>query len=130
MDPVVHFEIPAQDRDRIAAFYSAAFGWQTEKLGPDMGNYTVVTTTETDGGRPTAAGQINGGFYLSTDDPASQQPSVVIAVADAQAALDAVERAGGTVAGPPQEIPGVGTYGSFHDTEGNRMSVLQPLAPG
>jgi predicted enzyme related to lactoylglutathione lyase len=25
------------------------------------------------------------------------------------------------------EIPGVGQYASFRDTEGNRVSVLQPL---
>jgi len=66
---------------------------------------------------------------MKTDDPASHAPSVVIAVGDVHAALGAVEQAGGTVAGPPQEIPGVGLYGSFHDTEGNRMSLLQPLPP-
>jgi lactoylglutathione lyase len=54
---------------------------------------------------------------------------VVIAVQDIHASLKAVEQAGGTVAGPPQEIPGVGLYGSFHDSEGNRMSLLQALAP-
>ena len=53
----------------------------------------------------------------------------MIAVDDVQASLTAVEKAGGTVAGPPQEIPGVGVYGSFIDTEGNRMSVLEPLPP-
>jgi len=129
MDPVVHFELPAEDRERMAAFYSAAFGWQTELLGPEMGNYTVVTTTESDGSRPTTPGTINGGFFLKTSDPASHAPSVVIAVEDVNAALKAVEQAGGTIAGPPQEIPGVGLYGSFHDSEGNRMSVLQPLPP-
>ncbi len=129
MDPVVPFELPAEDRERMAAFYAAAFGWQTEPLGPEMGSYTVVTTTETDGGRPTTPGAINGGFFMRTSDPASHSPSVVIAVEDINASLSAVERAGGTVAGPPQEIPGVGLYGSFHDSEGNRMSVLQPLPP-
>jgi uncharacterized protein len=127
MDPVVHFELPAEDRERMAAFYTAAFGWKTEMLGPEMGGYTVVTTTETDGGRPTTPGAINGGFFMKTDDPASQYPSVVIAVQDVRASLSAVEQAGGTVAGPPQEIPGVGLYGSFHDSEGNRLSLLQPL---
>ena len=83
MDPVVHFELPAEDRDRMAAFYSTVFGWQTEPLGPEMGNYTVVTTTLTDSdGRPTTPGEINGGFYLKTDDPSSHAPSVVIAVDD------------------------------------------------
>jgi uncharacterized protein len=129
MDPVVHFELPAEDRERMAAFYAAAFGWRTEPLGPEMGSYTLVTTTETAGGRPTTPGAINGGFFLRTSDPASHSPSVVIAVEDVNASLRAVERAGGTVAGPPQEIPGVGLYGSFHDSEGNRMGVLQPLPP-
>jgi uncharacterized protein len=127
MDPVVHFELPAGDRERMAAFYAAAFGWQTELLGPEMGNYTVVTTTESDGRRPTTPGAINGGFFLRTGDPASHAPSVVIAVRDINASLSAIEQAGGTVAGPPQEIPGVGLYGSFHDSEGNRLGVLQPL---
>jgi predicted enzyme related to lactoylglutathione lyase len=129
MDPVVHFELPAEDRERMAAFYASAFGWQTDLLGPEMGNYTVVTTTESDGSRPTTPGAINGGFFMKTGDPASQAPSVVIAVQDVAASLRAVEQAGGTVAGPPQEIPGVGLYGSFHDSEGNRMSLLQPLPP-
>ncbi len=130
MDPVVHFELPADDRERMAAFYGSAFGWHTELLGPEMGSYTVVTTTESDGSRPTTPGAINGGFFLRTSDPASHAPSVVIAVQDIHASLSAVEAAGGTVAGPTQEIPGVGLYGSFHDSEGNRLSVLQPLPPG
>ena len=129
MDPVVHFELPAGDRERMAAFYASAFGWQTQLLGPEMGDYTVVTTTESDGGRPTTPGAINGGFFLKTSDPASHTPSVVIAVQDVHASLNAVEQAGGTVAGPPQEIPGVGLYGSFHDSEGNRLGLLQPLPP-
>jgi len=130
MDPVVHFELPAEDRERMAAFYTSAFGWQAQILGPEMGNYTVVTTTETQDGRPTTPGAINGGLFLKTSDPATHAPSVVIAVADIHASLRAVEQAGGTVAGPPQEIPGVGTYAGFHDTEGNRLSLLQPLRPG
>lgn len=125
MDPVVHFEMPAEDRERMAAFYASVFGWKSEMLGPEMGNYTVVTTAETQDGRPTAPGTINGGFFERTEDATSQSPSVVIAVDDIGASLKAIEAAGGTVTAP-QEIPGVGLYASFHDTEGNRVSVLQP----
>lgn len=128
MDPVVHFELPAENRERMANFYTAAFGWQTTMFGPEMGNYTVATTTESDeSGRPTIPGTINGGFYLRTDDPTSQAPSVVIAVQDIHTSIAAVERAGGTMLSQPDEIPGVGSYASFRDTEGNRMSLLQPL---
>ena len=39
-----------------------------------------------------------------------------------------VRQAGGTVLGEPMEIPGVGQYVSFIDTEGNRVSMLQPVS--
>ena len=35
--------------------------------------------------------------------------------------------AGGKVLGEPMEIPGVGQYVSIIDTEGNRISMLQPI---
>ena len=48
MNPVVHFEMPAEDRNRMASFYTKAFGWRTQMLGEDMGNYVIATTTELD----------------------------------------------------------------------------------
>ena len=55
-----------------------------------------------------------------------QHPSVVIGVEDIQAAMQRVRAAGGGVLGEPMEIPGVGLYVAFHDTEGNHNSMLQP----
>ena len=61
MNPVVHFEMPAEDRKRIADFYARVFGWRMQMLGPEMGNYVVVTTTEPDEkGRPKKPGAITG----------------------------------------------------------------------
>ena len=37
-----------------------------------------------------------------------------------------VKDAGGTILGEPWEIPGTGWYVSFIDTEGNKVSMLQP----
>ena len=37
-----------------------------------------------------------------------------------------VAAAGGKILGEPWDIPGVGLYVSFLDTEGNRVSMLQP----
>jgi predicted enzyme related to lactoylglutathione lyase len=78
------------------------------------------------------AGAINGGFYPHRADWPAQYPSVVIAVQDVKAAMDKVKSAGGEVLGEPMDIPGVGSYVSFFDTEGNRLSVLQslPMAAG
>ncbi len=127
MNPVVHFEMPADDRTRMAKFYTKAFGWQTEMLGPEMGDYVVVTTTESDDGGPKKPGAINGGFYMKKEDWPAQYPSVVIAVDDIRGSMKKVADAGGKVLGDPMEIPGVGQYVAFFDTEGNRVSMLQPL---
>ena len=128
MNPVVHFEMPAQDRNRMAVFYSKAFGWKTQMLGEEMGNYVVVSTTETDEkGMIKNAGAINGGFYPKNDEVPDQCPSIVIGVEDIREAMDNVINAGGKLLGEPMEIPGHGLYVSFYDTEGNRASIIQPL---
>src|SRR5579871_2496948 len=127
MDPVVHFEMPYEDRNRMAEFYAKAFGWKPQMLGPEMGEYVVVATAEADErGRPRSPGSINGGFYKKPQDPLGQRPSVVIAVADIQQALKRGRDGGGKVLGEPMDIPGVGHYAGFLDTEGNRVSLLQP----
>jgi len=127
MNPVVHFEMPYDDQLRMSTFYEQAFGWHTQALGEGMGNYVIATTTETDEGRPKTPGAINGGFFPKKADWPAQHPSVVIAVDNINASMEQVRRAGGTVLGEPMEIPGVGRYVSFTDTEGNRVSMLQPL---
>ena len=127
MDSVVHFEMPYDDAARVTAFYRSAFGWSTETMGADMGHYVLATTTATDAKGPTTPGAINGGFFQKNPDWPGQQPSVVIAVDDIQAAMKQVKKAGGEVLGEPMEIPGVGKYVSFMDSEGNRVSMLQPL---
>jgi uncharacterized protein len=128
MNPVVHFEMPAEDRKRMADFYTSVFGWQTQMLGEEMGNYVTVATTEMDeNGRPKMPGAINGGFYPKQENMPAQYPSVVIAVEDIRESIKKITEAGGTVLGDPVEIPMVGSYVSFFDTEGNRVSVLQPI---
>jgi predicted enzyme related to lactoylglutathione lyase len=136
MNPVVHFEMPAEDRDRMSKFYSNVFGWKTQQFGPEMGNYVVAQTTETDEkGMVQTKGSINGGFYQKTNDPASNHPSVVIAVDNIRESMKKVADAGGKILGgdpnkpgEPGDIPGVGLFCSFIDTEGNRVSMLQPLS--
>jgi predicted enzyme related to lactoylglutathione lyase len=125
-NPVVHFEMPAEDRKRMAAFYTAAFGWRTQELGDDMGNYVLATTTETDENGPKTPGSINGGFYTKCEQMPAQHPSIVIAVDDIKASMAKVADAGGRVLDAPMEIPGVGQYVAFFDTEGNRVGMLQP----
>jgi predicted enzyme related to lactoylglutathione lyase len=127
MDPVVHFEVPFEQADRIERFYQSVFGWKTQALGAETGSYILATTagaTASGGERP---GAINGGFYPKKPDWPAQYPSIVIAVGDINASMAKVRDSGGKVLGEPMRIPGVGDYVSFFDTEGNRVSMLQPI---
>ncbi len=126
MNPVVHFELPVKDAERANAFYTGVFGWKANKLGPEMNNYIVVDTDESDKNGPLKPGRINGGLYGATPEMGPRHPSIVIAVPDIKAHIQKVIAAGGTVQGEPVEIPGVGLYASFTDTEGNSNSMLQP----
>jgi uncharacterized protein len=137
-NPVVHFEMGYEDKDRMCKFYESIFGWQTKRMGPEMGNYVIAITAESDekSGRPKQPGAINGGFYQKTSNPLSHPPSVVVSVDDIRATMRAIEAGGGKILGAmdqsgkpsnePQEIPGVGLWISVMDSEGNRLSVLQP----
>jgi len=128
MNPVVHFEMPYDDPERMSRFYSTAFGWKMKELGGSMGNYVLATTaTAGPDGFPKKPGRINGGFFQKKADWPAQHPSVVIAVDDIKHAMTKVAGAGGQVLGEPMDIPGVGAYVSFADPEGNRVSLLQPL---
>lgn len=119
--------MPYENSVRLVKFYAQAFGWQMRQLGSEMGDYVTAATAETDENRMVKTpGAINGGFFPKT--PGSpMHPSVVIAVDDIKGAMKKVTDAGGKVLGEPMEIPGIGQYVSFTDTEGNHVSILQPM---
>lgn len=125
-NPVVHFEMPYKNAKRVTGFYSKVFDWGMQYI-PTMGKYVVATTTDSDKktGRPKTPGAINGGFYPKSNRQA-KYPSVVIAVGDIKAAMKKIEQAGGKLTGKPTDIAGVGMWIPFIDSEGNRVSILQP----
>jgi len=131
MCPVVHFEMPYEDKSRAIDFYEKVFGWRSQMLGPEMGNYVVVSTSETDEKThmPKEPGKIGGGLFEKTEN--NKSTSVVIAVEDIQAAMKNVADTGGEVLGgmnpgEPDDIPGVGLYCAIKDSEGNLVGILQP----
>lgn len=127
-NPVVHFELPAEDRNRMADFYSDVFGWEPHFLGEEMGNYVTVSTTETDeDGMVLRKGAINGGFFMKNPDSPNNGPNLVIAVEDIRDHIEIIKSKGGQVLGEPMDIPGIGSFVYFRDTEGNICSILQPV---
>ena len=93
-------------------------------LGPEMGDYVLVATIESDENGPKKPGAINGGFYPTKEGWPAQHPSVVIAVDAIKESMKKVADAGGKMLGEPMEIPGVGQYVSFFDSdEGGRYGI-------
>jgi predicted enzyme related to lactoylglutathione lyase len=125
MDKVVHFEIPTDDLGRAKAFYGDIFDWQLQDM--DMGNnatYTIAMTVPVDDKQmPTEPGAINGG--MMTRSPETSSPVITVGVDSIDDALKKIEAAGGSVVTPRTEIPGMGAYAYFTDTEGNTLGLWE-----
>ncbi|MEW6749235.1 MAG: VOC family protein [Candidatus Micrarchaeota archaeon] len=125
MDPVVHFEMPAEDKARVKKFYENVFGWKMTQLGEGMGNYLLATTSPMDeNNMHKEKGAINGGFYEKGEY--GTVPHIVIAVDDLKQSMEMVKKSGGEIIGKPTSIPGIGEFVMFKDTEGNRVGMLEP----
>ena len=126
MRKVVHFEIPADDVDRAKDFYGSIFGWQLHTM--DMGGgqqYTIATTTPIDEATqlPTEPGAINGGVFTRSEE--TPTPVITIDVEDIDQALKEIDAGGGSTVTPRTEIPGMGAFGYFKDSEGNLMGLWE-----
>src|SRR5580765_1319928 len=120
-NPIVHFEIPADDVARAQTFYQNVFGWKIKQMpipagGPEY--YGVTTRKEGEAG-------INGG--LMKRNMPGQPFANYVAVKSIDDFLSKVTANGGAVILPRQEIaPGMGSIAVFKDTEENMMGLYQP----
>jgi predicted enzyme related to lactoylglutathione lyase len=125
MDKVVHFEIPVDDTARAKEFYGSIFDWDLSDS--DMGGgmvYTTAGTVATDENmRPTEPGAINGGNMKRTSD--TPTPVITIQVDSIDEALKKIEAGGGSTVQPRTEIPDMGAFGYFKDSEGNTMGLWE-----
>lgn len=122
---VVHFELPYDDGDRASEFYRQVFGWQLTSI-PEMG-YTMVVSGPSDDQGPTEPGFINGGM-TKREEPFTA-PNIVIDVENLEAALEAVNQAGGTTVAERQAVGEMGFAASFKDSEGNLVGLWETAGP-
>ena len=125
MDKVVHFEIPADDVARAKEFYASIFDW--DLTDNDMGGgmiYTSIRTVATDEKQmPKEPGVINGGMMKRSPDTPS--PVITIQVGAIDEALKKIDAGGGTTVQPRTEIPNMGAFAYFKDSEGNTMGLWE-----
>jgi uncharacterized protein len=128
MGKVVHFEIPTDDLARAKEFYDSVFGWQLQDMqGDAMDLYTIAMTTPVDQETqvPTEPGAINGGLMKRAGD--TPAPVITIGVDGIDDALKKVEAGGGSTVQPRTEIPGMGAFAYFKDSEGNVMGLWETI---
>lgn len=126
---VVHFEMPAKDKKRVSDFYTKAFGWKMQLMDEKYGGYLMAQTAPTDEqGMNNTPGTINGGFFDYKNEDGYNAPHLIISVENLEESIADVKAAGGEIKGEVMDIPNVGNYISFKDTEGNIVGMLQPPA--
>jgi uncharacterized protein len=109
MARLYYVELPVREMGPAKAFYEQAFGWSLTAFAP---TYAATITGDTDIG-------------LQADSAeATRAPLAVIQVDDLEAALAAVEAAGGTIVRPVFPFPG-GRRFHFLDPSGNELAAVR-----
>jgi len=129
---IVHFEIPANDAEKLKKFYSGVFGWKIEKGSEDMSGgmecWLLGTVPVDKQMRPMRPG-INGGLYKKTNQNKNMKAISYISVESADEYIKKIEKLGGKIIVPKQEVPQVGWTAIAVDPEGNQFGILQPMQP-
>lgn len=115
--PVVHFEIPADNPERLSRFYADLFGWRIETWSGPM-QYTLLYTKG-----PKGVG-IDGGMYKRTLP--DQRPINYVNVRSASEYAQKAVPLGGRLIVPRTEIPSIGWYAIVTDPEGNTIGLFEP----
>ncbi|CEL24527.1 SRPBCC domain-containing protein [Methanobacterium formicicum] len=115
MPKVIHFEIPAEEPERAVEFYRKVFGWKIDKWAGEF-DYWLVEAGEED--EPGINGAIKPKEFGS-------MISDVISIDSYDEFARKIEAEGGQMLTEKMTIPDMGYTGSFQDTEGNVMGIIE-----
>jgi uncharacterized protein len=108
--PIVHFEIGCRDKERSAAFYREAFGWEID-TGPRS---SIRTGPDHEiGGRLVALGHEPHNYV-----------TVYVSVPNVDESIANVERLGGKKLVGPIDIPS-GRFAWIADVEGTTIGIYE-----
>jgi hypothetical protein len=121
---IIHFEIPANDLEKLKTFYSKLFNWKIIRL-PGPIEYYMIQTVPVDEQGMTLRPGVNGG--MTKKEQPTQKPVNYIQVENIDQQIQKIKTLGGKITLPKQEVPGVGWIASALDPEGNPFAVLQSV---
>ncbi len=125
MNPVVHFEIPAEDFERAKKFYTNLFGWNITQWPGSPTKYGMATTTPTDKNGPQKPGAINGAIMEKGNGVIATV--VTIQVPSIDDYLKKIVEAGGKVKMAKVKVGDMGYNASFYDSEGNIVGLWENI---
>ncbi len=121
MANIAFFQIPADDVGRARNFYQSLLGWKIEPnttLADKSLQWQDIIT-----GKPREGTMNNGGLYKR------MMPGPImnfVLVEDLDLVLASVEKLGGKILMPKNEIKSVGLVAVIQDTEGNIIGLWKP----
>jgi hypothetical protein len=121
---IVHFEIPADDVQKLKDFYSKLFGWKMERFPGPVEYWNIQTVPSNEKGEPIRRG-VNGGM-MKKQNP-QHKPTDYILVESIEEYSKKIQSLGGKVIVPKTEVPGVGWWALALDPENNQFGILQSL---
>lgn len=107
----IHVEIPCTDFEKAKIFYESVFGWTTHFV-PEQEYMTFET-----------GGDLDGGFYKSSEHIGRQGVVNYIKVDNLEKKLEAIEQYGGKIIVPPTAVPASGWFALFGDQDGNVLGL-------
>jgi len=123
---VVHFEIPADNPEKLSEFYKNLFGWKFEKMPMPGGDYWTIET------RPGTAQNMeeamkrpgaNGGMMKRMAP--SQRPVNYVMVESVDEYSKKLQTLGGKIIVPKTPIPDMGAFAVGADPEGNAFGIFE-----
>jgi len=123
-NPVVHFEIYADDPEKLGQFYTSLFDWALEPIaGMD---YVLIKTVDTDKqGMPTQPGGSNGGMMKRPAGFESRCWMNYVLVDSVDSTVERAQKLGAALMKGKSAIPGMGWFAMLSDPQGNVFALWQ-----
>jgi predicted enzyme related to lactoylglutathione lyase len=124
---IVHFEIPANNPEKLSEFYKNLFGWKVDKMSMGaMGDYYTFETragTAQNMEKAQNTAGTNGGMMKRMD--ANQKPVNYVMVESVDEYSKKIQSLGGKIVTPKTPIPNMGAFAIGLDPEGNSIGIFE-----
>ena len=124
---IIHFEIPANDIEKLKKFYVDLFGWTMTKYSGPTTYYLVGTVPVDEKTMMPIRPGVNGGLYEKKDATSPELAKQInyISVESVEEYSKKIEKSGGKIVVPKMEIKGIGWWALAQDPEGNHFGILE-----